>query len=147
MSTEMLTTKKKIKISKSSIILATLFLGIFGGIWYGVLFADVQVRAHRFTSQDYANNSPLWNLGGIIISLLISCGLALIIQLQGKKGIKAGVMGALKGTLGFGIPLVSYPYVFSPLHDFELYMVGLWQIVIAWTVAGAIIGAMTKEID
>ena len=144
MSKEVVTIQKKIKISKISIVLATLFLSVFGAIWYGILFADVQVQSHRFTSQDYENNSPLWNLGGLIISFFIACGLSLIIRLQGKKGVKAGIVGALQGVLGFGIPLVSYPYVFSPLHDFALYMVGLWQIVIAWTIAGAIIGAMMK---
>ncbi|WP_299272613.1 DUF1761 domain-containing protein [uncultured Psychroserpens sp.] len=137
--------KKKIKIRPISIILSALFLSMFGGIWYGWWFSDVQVEAHRYTPEDYANNSPLWYLGGILISLFISWGLGLMVRLQGLPGFKGGIKASIKAAIGFGIPLVSYPYVFSPLHDFTLYMVGLFQIVIAWIIAGAIIGSMAID--
>ena len=137
--------ENKLRIKPLAIILATLFLSLFGALWYGVLFGDVQTEAHRYTAEDYANNNPIWYAGGILISLFIAWGLGMLIQLSGVPGIKAGIKASLRAAIGFGIPLVSYPLVFSPLHDLTLYAVGFSQIVIAWTIAGMIIGGMTKE--
>lgn len=139
--------KDSIKTSSLSIILAALFLSVFGAIWYAVLFNDINVKAHRYTSEDYMNSSPLWYIGGVLISLLIAWGIGYIIRLRGATGAKAGAKAAFTAILGFGLPLVSYPLVFSPLHDVKLYAVGVSQIVIAWLVTGAIIGAMAKKID
>jgi len=137
---------KKIQISTLSIVLASVFLSVFGGIWYGVLFRELQQEAHRYTAEDYQNSSPLWYLGGVIISLLISWGIGQIVKLEGSLGFIAGIKSAMKAILGFGLPLVSYPLVFSPLHDWELYAVGISQIVVAWSIVGAILGAMAKEL-
>ncbi len=137
--------KKNLQISPLSIILAALFLSIFGGIWYGTLFHDVQVEAHRYTPEEYANSHPAWYAGGVVISLFIAWGLSMMVRLGGVSGIRGGIKASTKAAIGFGIPLVSYPLVFSPLHDFTLYAVGFSQIMIAWTIAGAIIGGMTKE--
>ncbi len=137
--------KKNLHISSLSIVLAALFLSLFGALWYGVLFNDVQNEAHRYTSEDYANNHPAWYIGGVIISLFISWGLGMMIRLGGVSGIRGGIIASIRAIIGFGAPLVSYPLVFSPLHDIVLYAVGLSQIVIAWTIAGMIIGGMTKE--
>ncbi len=137
--------KKNLQISPLSIILAALFLSLFGGIWYGVLFHDVQVEAHRYTQEDYDSSHPAWYVGGVVISLFIAWGLAMMVRLGNVSGIRGGIKASTRAAVGFGIPLVSYPLVFSPLHDITLYIVGFSQIVIAWTIAGAIIGGMTKE--
>ncbi len=137
--------KENLQISTLSIILAALFLSIFGGIWYGALFSDIQMEAHRYTPQDYENSHPIWYAGGIVISLFIAWGLGTMVRLGGVQGIRGGIKASARAAIGFGIPLVSYPLVFSPLHDFTLYAVGFSQIMIAWTIAGAIIGGMTKE--
>ncbi len=68
-----------------------------------------------------------------------------MVRLGGISGIRGGIIASTRAAIGFGIPLVSYPLVFSPLYDITLYAVGFSQIVIAWTIAGAIIGGMTKE--
>ncbi|MEO9484161.1 MAG: DUF1761 family protein [Ekhidna sp.] len=136
---------QKLSIRPSSIILASIFLSTFGGIWYGLLFRDVQISAHRYTAEEYANDNPIWYIGGVLISLLIAWGISLIIRLKGEPGIRAGISASLKAVIGFGLPLVSYPLVFSPLHDLQLYAVGLSQIIIGWTVAGAIVGGMIKK--
>lgn len=137
--------KADLQIRPISIVLATVFLSAFGVLWYGLLFSDIQEDGHRFTSEEYASFNPLWYIGGIVISFFIAWGLGMIIKLQGKAGIKAGVIGGLKAVVGFGVPLVSYPLVFSPLHDFALYAVGASQIIIAWAIAGGIIGGMIKK--
>ncbi len=134
-----------LQIRPLSIILAALFLSVFGGIWYGVLFHNVQMESHGYTVEDYANSHPAWYIGGVVISLFIAWGIGLMIRLGGISGIIGGVKASAQAAIGFGIPLVSYPLVFSPFHDFTLYAVGFSQIVIAWTVAGAIIGGMTKR--
>ncbi len=137
--------ENELRIKPLSIILATLFLSLFGALWYGLLFGDIQTEAHRYTQEEYASNNPLWNIGGVLISLFISWGLGMMIRLGGVPGVKGGIKASIRAAVGFGIPLVSYPLVFSPLHDFTLYAVGFSQIVIAWIVAGMIIGGMTKK--
>lgn len=137
--------KTDLQTRPMSIVLVTVFLSAFGMLWYGVLFSDIQEDGHRFTTEEYASFNPLWYLGGVVISFFIAWGLGVIIKLQGKAGVKAGLIGGLKAVVGFGVPLVSYPLVFSPLHDFALYAVGATQIIIAWTIGGGIIGGMAKK--
>ena len=103
------------------------------------------MESHGYTLEDYANSHPAWYAGGVVISLFIAWGLGLMVRLGGVSGIRGGIRASTRAAIGFGIPLVSYPLVFSPFHDFTLYVVGFSQIVIAWTLAGAIIGGMTKD--
>ncbi len=140
----MLKMKSHIQIKPLSIVIAAAFLSVFGAVWYGVLFNDIQQESHRFTAEEYAASHPAWYMGGVVISLFIAWGLALLIRLGGIAGIRAGVKASVRAAIGFGLPLVTYPLVFSPLHDFKLYAVGFFQIVIAWIVAGAILGAMAR---
>ncbi len=137
---------KKVKVSWLSLAIASVFLSVFGGIWYGAIFNELQQKAHRYTAEDYADNSPIWYFGGLIISLLISWGIGKLIELEGSGDFRSGIKSAFKAILGFGLPLISSPLVFSPLHDWGLYAVGLSQIVIGWSVVGAILGGMSKEV-
>jgi hypothetical protein len=137
--------KEKIIVKLQSIFLAALFLMVFGGVWYGILFHNVQMESHGYSAEDYANNNPIWYLGGAIISMFIAWGIGLLLRLGSKKGLSGGILASTRAIIAFGIPLVSYPLVFSPYHDFKLYAVGLFQIIIAWTVAGAIIGRMSYK--
>jgi len=134
-----------LRVKPLSVCLAALFLMVFGGIWYGVLFHGVQMESHGYSTEDYENSSPVWYAGGAVISLFIAWGLGLLVRLGGVPGIKGGVIASTRAAIGFGLPLVTYPLVFSPYHDLTLYAVGFSQTVIAWTVAGAIIGGMTRE--
>ncbi len=52
------------------VLIATVFLSVFGYLWYGVLFQDLQMQAHGYSKADYAGNSPLWYAGGALISLV-----------------------------------------------------------------------------
>ena len=137
--------KKDLHIRPLSIIVAAVFLSLFGSIWYGILFRNVQMESHGYTTEDYASSHPAWYIGGVVISLFIAWGLGLMIRLGRVSGIKGGIKASTQAAIGFGIPLVSYPLVFSPFHDFTLYAVGFSHIVIAWIGAGAIIGVMAKE--
>lgn len=137
--------KGNLRVKPLSICLAALFLMLFGGIWYGVLFHKVQMVSHGYSTEDYANNNPIWYIGGVVISLFIAWGIGLLMRLGGVPGIRGGIKASTRAAIGFGLPLVTYPLVFSPYHDFILYAVGFFQIAIAWTVAGVIIGWMSKE--
>ncbi len=66
--------KKDLHIRPFSIILAAVFLSLFGSIWYGVLFRNVQMESHGYTPEDYASSHPAWYVGGIVISLFIAWG-------------------------------------------------------------------------
>ncbi len=136
--------RSNLSVKPLATILAAIFLAAFGGLWYGALFHDVQVESHRFTAEEYAASHPAWYAGGAVISLFIAWGLGLLYRLGGVPGVKGGILASTRAAVGFGLPLVSYPLVFSPLHDLTLYAVGFSQIVIAWTVAGAIIGGMNR---
>ncbi len=112
-----------VRPSTGRVLLAGLFLMVFGYLWYGVLFQQLQLDSHGYTAADYAGNSPLWYAGGGLISLVIAIGLALMVR----------------ASLCFGLPLVTYPFVYSPHHEFGLYVVGVAHILIGWTAAGAIL--------
>ncbi len=135
----------RLHVKPLAMILATLFLSAFGGIWYGAIFGDLQMEAHRYTEADYVDNNPLWYIGGVVISLFIAWGITMLVRLGGTPGVMGGIRASVRAVIGFGLPLITYPLVFSPLHDFKLYAVGASQIVIAWIVAGAIIGSLTRE--
>ena len=77
--------KEKIKVKLQSIFLAALFLMVFGAVWYGILFHNVQMESHSYSVEDYANNNPIWYLGGAIISLFIAWGIGLLLRLGFKK--------------------------------------------------------------
>ena len=49
--------KEKIIVKPQSILLAALFLMVFGGVWYGILFHNVQMGSHGYSVEDYANKS------------------------------------------------------------------------------------------
>ncbi len=134
--------KQTLHVKTSAILVAALFLSTFGAVWYGVIFTDLQMEAHRYTAAEYAASHPAWYAGGVVIALFIAWGLATVFRLGGEPGVKGGVRAGLRAVVGFGLPLITYPLVYSPLHELKLYAVGASQIIIAWIIAGAIIGAM-----
>lgn len=125
-----------------SIVIAGLFLTLFGFLWYGVLFRDLQMKAHGYGPADYAGNSPMWYAGGLVISILIAGGLSLMVRRGEKQGFQAGLKAGIHAALGFGIPLVGYPFVFSPHHELGLFVAGVAHIVIGWSIAAGFIGAV-----
>ncbi len=129
-----------VRPSTGRVLLAGLFLMVFGYLWYGVLFQQLQLDSHGYTAADYAGNSPLWYAGGGLISLVIAIGLALMVRADGAVWALAGARSGVRASLCFGLPLVTYPFVYSPHHEFGLYVVGVAHIVIGWTTAGAILG-------
>jgi hypothetical protein len=128
----------------TSVILACIFLSLFGFLWYGVLFSNLQMEAHNFTPADYVGNNPVWYVGGALISLLIAAGLAVMVRLGGVTGATAGFKAGGRAALCFGLPLVAYPFVYSPHHEFALFLAELANILIGWTVAAGLIGALSR---
>jgi hypothetical protein len=132
------------RIRIGTVVLAGIFLSVFGALWYGVLFKDLQQLAHRYTPEEYARSSPAWYVGGAVLSLCIASGLALMVRLGASVGAAAGFKAGSRAALGFGIPLVAYPFVYSPLHELGLFAAGAAHILIGWTVAGALIAARSR---
>jgi hypothetical protein len=108
-----------------------------------VLFATLQMEAHNFTPADYVGNNPVWYVGGALISLLIAAGLAVMVRLGGVAGAAAGFKAGGSAALCFGLPLVAYPFVYSPHHEFALFPAESANILIGWTIAAALIGALS----
>lgn len=67
------------------VLAATVFLSLFGYVWYGILFQSLQMQAHGYTASDYAGNSPLWYTGGVLISLVIAMGLQHMLRLNKRE--------------------------------------------------------------
>ena len=132
------------RVPFGSILLAGLFLSGFGYLWFGVLFQGLQMRSHGYTAADYAGNSPLWYAGGAIISVVIAAGLGQLVRLKREQGALAGARAGIQGALAFGIPLVTFPFVYSPRHELGLYIAGVGHILIGWTIAAALIGGSLK---
>lgn len=133
------------RISTTHVLLAGLFLMVFGFLWYGVLFQQLQLESHGYTAADYAGNSPLWYAGGGIISLVIAIGLAFTLKADRVPNWLAGARSGLRVSLCFGLPLVTYPFVYSPHHEFELYLAGAAHIILGWTAAGGLLGYLGRN--
>lgn len=117
-----------------AIAAGALFLMVFGFVWYGILFRELQMEAHGYTPADYDGNSPLWYIGGGLISVFIAWGLATFAARRGP-GVGAAIRAGTTAFAGFGLPLVAYPFVYSPNHALGLFLVGAAHLLIGWPVA------------
>jgi hypothetical protein len=135
-----------VRTSFRPVLAATVFLSLFGYVWYGILFQSLQMQAHGYTPSDYAGNSPLWYTGGVLISLVIALGLQHMLRLSKRTGFRASAWVGLQAALAFGAPLVTYPFVFAPNHDLGLYAVGLGHILLAWPLAASLMGAISPTV-
>ena len=110
------------------------------GIEY-VIFAQLMTQAQYVALTGYPASDDMSRMPfGIIPPLLAAIGLGLAIKWRNRPGWMSGlVTGVMLGIL-FGLGGSLYSFVYGP-NTVNMIAVNLGHFVVAWGVAGAILGA------
>lgn len=125
------------KLNPVGIAVASIAFFIVGFLWYGVIFSDAWMAGHGLTQDDA--ESPIWMLGGLVVTVMQVIGLALILKWKGVAGLAdAATTAALLWAL-LALPFTLYAYLYLPAHNSTLLMVDASHLLVGWVVAAAVL--------
>lgn len=125
------------KLNPVGIALASIAFFFIGFLWYGVIFMDGWMAGHGLTEDD--GGSPIWMVGGVVITVMQVIGLALILKWKGAAGLgDAATTAALLWAL-LALPFTLYAYLYLPAHNSTLLMIDASHLLVGWVVAAAIL--------
>lgn len=122
------------------VILATVAFYIVGFLWYGLIFQEIWMTEQGVTEEDAG--SPLWMLGGFIITLMQVIGLGMILKWHNGSGVGDAVKAVGLLWLLFALPFVLYAYIYNPAHSFPLLLVDASHLLVGWIAAAVVLAAM-----
>ena len=122
------------------VVLATIAFFFVWFLWYAVIFADLWMASHGLAQDDAG--SPLWMIGGLILTLMQVIGLGIILKWRNGSGVGAAVQTAGLLWLLLALPFSLYDFVYLPGHDFTLLLVDASHLLVGWIVAAIILAAM-----
>ena len=122
------------------VILATVAFYFVGFLWYGLIFSEVWMAGHGVSEEDAG--SPLWMIGGFILTFMQVIGLGLILKWRNGSGVGAALQTAGLLWLLLALPFTLYDYVYLPGHNFTLLLVDASHLLVGWVVAAIILAVM-----
>lgn len=125
------------KLNPVGILVASVLFYLVGFLWYGVLFMEAWMAANGLVADDAAGQSPIYMLGGFLITVMQVVGLAIILKWRGVTGIADAVKAALLLWALLALPFTMYAYLYVPAHDATLLMIDASHLLVGWTVAAA----------
>lgn len=119
------------------VLVASVAFFLIGWLWYGVLFVDMWMAEMGLAEEDAG--SPLWMIGGFIITVMQVIGIGLAMKWKNAAGLNGAVMTAVVLWLVFALPFSAYGYLYSPAHSTTLLMIDASHLLIGWVVSAAIL--------
>ncbi|MCB2114338.1 MAG: DUF1761 domain-containing protein [Parvularculaceae bacterium] len=127
------------KLNLAGIAVASLAFYLIGYLWYGVIFTDAWMAAEGVTPSEAQEQSPVYMIGGLLITILQVIGLSLVLKWKGATGMGAAVTTAAIVWALFALPFCMYAYLYLPRHDSTLLMIDASHLLAGWVVAAAIL--------
>lgn len=129
-------------LSLTGVAVASVAFYLVGFLWYGLIFNEAWMAAEGVTAADAENQSPIWMLGGFLITVMQVIGVGLVLKWRGVKSIGAAAATAVLTWLLFALPFVHYAYVYLPAHNATLLMIDGSHLLVGWLVAAIILAVM-----
>ncbi len=125
------------------ILLATIAFFMIGWLWYGFLFMEKWMALEGMAIDGSDAPPPSQMLVGVIISLLQALGLAGIMSMTGKTGVKTGLKVGALSWLFFAVPLMAYRWNYAN-GPAELFHIDIGHLLLGYLVMGLIYGLLRK---
>ncbi len=121
------------------VLLAGFAMWIIGYVWYGLVFGEAWMAASGWTAAMFEGQSPIWMVGGFVLSLVLAFGLGWHMKQKSITVTKTAVLFGLWLSLLIGVPLMAYGYIYSPGHSLELFAINASHTVVTFVAACAVL--------
>ncbi|MEQ8934389.1 MAG: DUF1761 domain-containing protein [Amphiplicatus sp.] len=127
-------------LNSVAVLAASVAFFIVGFLWYGVIFADAWM-AEMGIAKDQANadNSPIWMIGGFVITVMQVIGIGVVLKWKGATTLGDAVKTALLLWFLFALPFSLYGYFYSVAHSSTLLMIDASHLLVGWAVSAAVL--------
>lgn len=125
-----------------AVLVASVAFWFVGFLWYGILFSDAWMAAHNVTPEAAQNESPVWMIGGFVITVMQVVGIGLVLKWKGVTGLVNSKITAAILWLVFALPFTCYNYLYLTAHDSTLLMIDASHLLVGWVVSAAILSLM-----
>ncbi len=125
------------KLNPVGVAVASIVFFLVGFLWYGVLFAKAWMAAEGLTEEDAG--SPVWMIGGLVITVMQVTGLALVMKWKGVEGVSDAVKTAVILWALFALPFSAYAFVYLPAHNMTLLMIDASHLLLGWVTSAVIL--------
>jgi hypothetical protein len=123
------------KLNPIGILVASVAFYLVGFLWYGVLFAEAWMAAEGVSAADAEKQSPIFMLGGFLITVMQVLGLAIVLKWKGATGLWDAAKTALVLWALFALPIAAYDFLYLPAHNATLLAIDASHLLVGWVVA------------
>lgn len=128
----------EISINWLAVLLAGLSTFVIGGLWYSLLFAKPWQKEAGVTDEQMKKGAPRIFTLAFVLSIIMAASLAAFI---GSGGLVFGTLAGLAVGVTWVAAAFGMTYLFER-RSMRLFLINASYYVVAFTVMGAIIGAM-----
>ncbi|MEE2691163.1 MAG: DUF1761 domain-containing protein [Pseudomonadota bacterium] len=124
-----------------AVLAASVAFFIVGFLWYGVLFEQAWLAASGITKEmvEAGDNSPVWMIGGFVITVMQVIGLALVLKWKGAASLGAAAKTALILWFLIALPFSCYGYFYSVAHSTTLLLIDASHLLVGWVVSAIVL--------
>jgi hypothetical protein len=97
------------------------------------------MAAEGLTAADAEDQSPIWMIGGFLITVMQVVGLGLILKWRGVTGVGPAIATALLLWLLLALPFTHYAYLYLPAHNATLLMIDGSHLLVGWVLVAAVL--------
>ncbi len=120
------------------VLVASIAFFMVGWLWYGVLFMDAWMQAQGISAADAEAESPLWMLGGLVITIMQVIGIGLVLKWKNVSGLVPSVMAAVTLWVFFALPFCGYAYIYAA-HNSALLLIDASHLLAGWVVSAVVL--------
>lgn len=126
-----------------AVLVAVVLLEALGFLWYGPLFGE-RWTAALGKEPDTSNMAMTMSLG-VVNTVIIVLGLSWLLRRLGATSLNAALMGALAAWFFFNFTTMAIDYLYIQLSG-ELVLINMGYQLVAYLVAGAVIGLIRPKV-
>ena len=146
-------------INLVGVLVSAIVIYFIGFLWYGLFFAEVYMNAQGIfineardamnfltasgiATERQEDANPMWMLGGFLVPVVLSFGLAWLMRRGSVTGLGAAISFGLKLSLLIGIPLMAYDFFYTPWHSTGGLLVDLSHTVVTFVAGCAVLSKL-----
>lgn len=126
-------------LNSLGILLSSVAFYFVGFVWYGILFADAWMAAEGITAADAEGQSPIWMVGGFLITVIQVIGIGLVLKWRQVTDLVGAAMTGFILWFFFALPFTHYAYVYLPAHNSILLMIDVSHFLVGWVVSAVVL--------
>lgn len=123
-----------------AVLAASVAFFIVGWLWYGVIFTQMWTAEMGVTEEEAG--SPIWMIGGFIITVMQVIGIGLVMKWKSAAGLNGAVMTAVILWLVFALPLSTYGLLYTPAHSTTLWLIDAGHLLVGWVLSAIVLSLL-----